>query len=267
MLNNSSLQKWARLSQKQQDTQFINKLYAGMNCSMFEAKAILNLVYDVYQPFFDNSGTIRPGQIAFEVVGVENSPKEKLANCQMKTVILTLDGGEEDLVVRQKQGVIALRRHRLQRMCNEAFQQDGLLTIEDLANRLLNCGERTLTRDLAALKEEGIILPLRSTIKDMGRSITHRAEIVRLWLQGKEFSLISRQTNHSIEAIANYVEKFKRVVALAKDNYEIHTIAFLVKISASLAQEYYDLFDDQAAIVESRKKELDELLKKTNVQS
>ena len=52
MINNSSIHKWDRLRQKQLDTQFINKLQAGMNCSMFEAKAILNTVYEVYQPFF-----------------------------------------------------------------------------------------------------------------------------------------------------------------------------------------------------------------------
>jgi len=51
MINNSSIHKWDRLRQKQLDTQFINKLQAGMNCSMFEAKAILNAVYEVYQPF------------------------------------------------------------------------------------------------------------------------------------------------------------------------------------------------------------------------
>jgi hypothetical protein len=265
MINNSSIHKWDRLRQKQLDTQFINQLQAGMNCSMFEAKAILNLVYEVYNPFFDNSAGMKPGQINFEVVSIENSPKEKLSDCQMQTVVLTLDAGEEDLQIRQHHGVIELRRHRLERISNEAFQQGGLLTVEDIANRLLNCGERTVTRDLQALKQKDIILPLRSTIKDMGRAITHREMIVRYWLSGMEFSEISRRTNHSIEAIANYVDKFKRVIALAKDNYEIHTIAFFVKISKSLAQQYYDLYWANE-IVEQRKKELDELLKKTNVQ-
>ena len=265
MINNSSTHKWDRLKQKQLDTQFANKLQAGMNCSMFEAKAIINLVYEVYQPFFDNSGSLKPGQMCFEVVGVENSPKEKLSDCQMRTVILTLDAGEEDLQIRQEKGVIELRRHRLQRVCNEAFQQDGLLTVEDLANRLINCGERTITRDIYALKQQGIILPLRSTIKDMGRAITHRELIVKHWLSGIEYSDISFRTNHSIEAVANYVEKFKRVIALAKDNYEIHTIAFFVKISKALAQQYYDLYRNMD-IVPHRKKELDELLKKTTVQ-
>jgi hypothetical protein len=266
MINNSSIGKWERLRQKQQDVQFVNRLQSGMNCSPFEAKAILNCVYEVYQPFFDNSASMKPGQILFEVVAVENSAKEKLSACQMKTVVLTLDAGPSDLLIREEHGVIGLRRHRFQRIAIEAFQQGGLLTVEDVANRLLNCGERTLTRDIKELKDRGICLPLRSTIRDMGRSISHREMIVKRWLLGMEFSEIARQTNHSIEAIANYVEKFKRVVCLAKDNHEISTIAFLVKISISLAQQYYDLYQS-LEIVPEREKELEELIKKTIVQT
>jgi hypothetical protein len=80
-----------------------------------------------------------------------------------------------------------------------------------------------------------------------------------------EFSEIARRTCHSIEAVASYVEKFKRVICLAKDNHEINTIAFLVKISATLAQQYYDLYQ-KLDIVPFREKELDELVKKTMVQ-
>ena len=204
---------------------------------------------------------MKPGQICFEVVTVENSAKEKLSGCQMKSVVLTLDAGAADLAVREREGVIGLRRHRLERIATEAFQQGGLLTVEDIANRLLNCGERTVTRDIKMLKVKGVCLPLRSTIKDMGRAISHREMIVRHWLLGMEFSEISRRTNHSTGAIACYVEKFKRVVCLAKENHEIKTIAFLVKISVSLAQQYYDLYQN-LNIVPSREKELGELLKK-----
>jgi transposase len=197
---------------------------------------------------------------------VENSAKEKLSDCQMQTIVLTLDAGESDLQVRKREGVIGLRRHRLQRIATEAFQQGGLLTVEDIANRLLNCGERTLTRDIKALKDKGICLPLRSTIRDMGRSISHREMIVKHWLSGMEFSEIAHRTHHSIEAIAHYVEKFKRVICLAKDNHEISTIAFLVKISVSLAQEYYDLYQT-LEIVPDREEELNELIKKTIIQT
>jgi len=86
--------------------------------------------------------------------------------------------------------------------------------------------------------DKGICLPLRSTIKDMGCSISHHQMIVKHWFLEMEFSEIAHKTNHSIEAIANYVEKFRRVVCLAKDNHEIETIAFLIKISANFAQQY-----------------------------
>ena len=262
MINNSSLQKWDRLKQKQQDTQFVNILIQGMNCSRFEAKAILNAVYETYQPFFDNSGTMKPGQVLFEVVSVENGAQKKLSECKMISVVLTLDAGEEDLQVRKQLGVQGLRRHRLERIVNEAFQQGGLLTVEDIANRLLNCGERTLCRDIKAFKEQDIVLPLRSTIRDMGKSVTHRSLIIKHWLSGKEYSEIARATHHSIDAVANYVDKFKRVVCLAKNNYEIKTIAFLVKLSPSLTQEYYELHQTTDAVAH-RREELDELIKKS----
>ena len=261
MINNSSLQKWDRLKQKQLDTQFINTLLQGMNCSMFEAKSIMNAVYEVYHPFFDNAANMKPGQILFEVVTIENGPQQKLFDCKMVSVILTLDAGEEDLNIKQQKGVMGLRRHRFQRMVNEAFQQGGLLTVEDVANRLLNCGERTLCRDIKAFKMQDIILPLRSTIKDMGKAITHRALIVKEWLQGKEYTEICHKTNHSVEAVANYIDKFKRVVCLAKDNHEINTIAFLVKLSPKLTEQFYELFQT-IKMVPHRKEELENLVKK-----
>ena len=262
MINNSSLQKWDRLKQKNLDTQFINKLLQGMNCSQFEAKAILNAVYETYQPFFEDSGTMKPGQILFEVVSVENVTQKKLSECKMISVVLTLDAGEEDLLVKEHQGVPGLRRHRMERMVTEAFQQGGLLTVEDIANRLLNCGERIVFRYIKALKDQGIVLPLRSTITDMGKSVTHRALIIKHWLSGKEYSEISRATHHSIDAVANYVDKFKRVVCLARNNYEIKTISFLVKLSPSLTQEYYDLYRTADAIPH-RAEELNDLIKKS----
>jgi hypothetical protein len=262
MVNNTSLQKWDRLKQKQLDTQFINSLIQGMNCSMFEAKAIMNCVYESYQPFFDNASAMKPGQVLFEVVSVESGPQIKLSDCKMVSVILTLDAGEEDLGIRQKKGVMGLRRHRFQRIAHEAFQQGGLLTVEDIANRLLNCGEKTLVRDLAEFKKQNIVLPLRSTVMDMGRSITHSSLIVKEWLQGREYSEIGRKTNHSVEAVANYINKFKRVVCLAKDNHEIKTIAFLVKLSLPLAEDYYRIYCD-FPMVAHRREEVEDLIKKT----
>jgi hypothetical protein len=262
MINNSTLQKWDRLHHKQLNQQFLNEIMQGMECSPFEASAILDTVYRVYKPYFETSGTLKPGQILFQVASIHMGSQTPLAEGEQITVTLTLDGGAEDLKIRREQGVIGLRRHRMQRVCHEAFQQGGLLTVEDLANRLFNCGERTLSRDLAAFKQQGIVLPLRSTIKDMGRAISHRSIIVKEWLLGKEYSEISLITHHTPPAIQNYVDKFKRVVALSGKGFDVHTISFLVKISSSLVEEYYQLYKT-GDIVPHRKEELTAFVKKT----
>jgi len=261
MINNSSLQKWDRLAQKQLDQQFMNEIIHGLQCSPFEAKAVLEAVYKVYGPYFETSGHLKPGQILFQVISIDEGPSARLANSKQVTVTLTLDAGEEDLQIRKKHGVVGLRQHRLERVCTEAFQQGGLLTVEDLAYRLFNCGQRTLCRDLEQLKAKDIILPLRSTIKDMGRSISHRAMIVEQWLQGKEYSDISRNTHHSVAAVKNYIQKFKRVIGLAEQGFDVHTIGFLVKLSPALVEQYYQLYRS-LDMVAHRKAELKNFLKK-----
>jgi len=261
MIINTSQQKWARLSAKQLDNQFLNEIIKGMNCSQFEAKAILDTVHKVYSDFFNYSETPQPGQTKFIVTSAANGPNKSLEEATKIPVTLTLDAGQEDLDIRQSGDVIKLRRHRLQRIAQEAFMQGGLLTVEDIAYRIFNCGERTIVRDIAFLKSEGIVLPLRSIIKDMGRALSHRSIIVKQWLSGKEYSEIALATKHSISSVQNYIGKFKQVVVLALDNYEIHTIAFLVKISQSLAKEYINLWHHYDK-TEARESELKELFKK-----
>jgi hypothetical protein len=262
MINNSSLQKWERLAQKQLNLQFVNEIIQGLNCSPFEANAILDTVYKVYAAYFETTGNLKPGQILFQVISIDTSSSTHLKNSNQTTVTLTLDAGDEDLKIRQEQGVVGLRRHRIQRVCHEAFQQGGLLTVEDLANRLFNCGERTICRDLKYFRNNDIVLPLRSTIKDMGRAISHRCIIVKEWLQGKEYTEISRNTHHSVPAIKNYISKFKRVVSLAEEGFDIHTIAFLVKLSATVVEEYYKLYST-LDILSHRMDELKSFLKKS----
>jgi predicted transcriptional regulator len=96
----------------------------------------------------------------------------------------------------------------------------------------------------------------------MGRAISHRCVIVKEWLRGREYTEISRNTHHSVPAIKNYISKFKRVVSLAKEGFDTHTIAFLVKLSASVVEEYYKLYST-LDIIPHRMEELNSFLKKS----
>lgn len=261
MINNTSFGKWNRLRQKNLNQRFMNEVINGLNCSPFEASAVLDTVYNVYSTYFDGCPSLKQGQLFFEVVAVDSRPDAALSECSTVTVILTMNDDEHDLSIREKEGVVALRQHRLQRIAEEAFQQGGLLTVEDIAYRLFNCGIRTICRDIKALREKGIVLPLRSIVKDMGRAISHRSLIIKEWLSGKEYSIIARSTHHSITSVQNYVDKFKRVIMLTEEGQDIPTISFIVKLSQLLVQEYISLYN-RFDIVEHRKQELHDVVKK-----
>ena len=95
----------------------------------------------------------------------------------------------------------------------------------------------------------------------MGRTLSHRVLIIKHWAKGKEYSEISRDTSHSPKAIHNYVEKFKRTIALYHAGYNVTKISFLLRLSATLVEEYIDLYQQLDFIVH-RRQELQRFLKK-----
>jgi uncharacterized protein DUF1670 len=265
MINNTSFAHWNRLQAKSLDSQFKNEMVTGLNCSPFEAEAIVEKVHEIYNPLLETSQGLKPGQIQLMVIDASVAPNVPLVKAKQRLVTLTLHAGAADNEARKNGSVPVLRQKRLCRMCQEAFQQGGVLTLEDLAN-LFNCGVRTLVNDLAALRKKNIVPPLRSTTKDMGRAITHRRMIVTLWLQGFEYSEIALKACHSVDSVANYVEKFKRCVALFASGFDVHAVALMVKLSTPLTQEFQQIHAHSQG-VPHRLRELEEFLKKNRVRN
>ncbi len=259
MINNTALQRWQRAEARHLDAQFLAEIQAGMNCSRFEAEAILAKVHAIYDPVWEGGTRLGPGQVQLMVIDASVAPNVPLAQAQQRLVTLTLDAGADDLAVRRQGGVTALRRHRVARITEEAFQQGGLLTLEGIAD-LFNCAVRTLVTDLAALRAAGQVPPLRSTVKDMGRAITHRRLIITAWLAGGEYSAIADQTHHSLAAVANYIDKYKRCVALLRE-FDLETTAFLAQVSLPLARAFQEIAATSTP-VPHRQTELDRYVKK-----
>jgi len=257
--------KYDRLSMKNLDQQFIKRIENGMGCAPFVSEAILEVVREIYFPLLNSPDNLAHGKIRFNCVSLSEGSSKPISEALQVTVTLTLDAGESDVKIRKQFGVQGLRQERIIRMCTEAYNQGGLITVEDLAYRILNTGERTIVRDLKKIRENGDNPPLRSTIKDMGRTISHKALIIKNWLNGDEFSDLKRKNNHSFSAIENYVNKFKRVVFLSHENKPIEQIAYLLKISIPLAESYLELWQNYSEnALPHRKNEVLELIGTVN---
>jgi hypothetical protein len=247
MIRQPEREQLNRLTAKTLDQVFAMRVKEGMGCSQFEAQALTDLVKEVYFPWLAQPEVIQAGQLAMTVVSADEPGHKPLAQCQMVPVVLTLYAGEEDHVYRlsQKgaQGTVALRRRQIVRMAQEALDQGALLTAEDFAFRIFNCGLRTISRDLKALAEEGIVVPLRSQQKDAGRALTHRVQAVELYLKRHTFTQIRQRIRHSLASISNYVVTFAVVVAHTRDDHAVDEIAFLMQISPSLVRAYQALYE------------------------
>ena len=242
-----------RLEAKTLDSMFRRRIEEGANCAPFVSQAILKTVKELYPlDHEDLQQQLDLGQIKLLVVAAEEPPGKPLEQCQKVPVMLTFDAGREDLEVRARQRVTGLRRTRILRMCCQAREQGGLLSYEDLAYRLLNCGTRTIVRDVEHLRNVGLVVPTRGQQQDIGPGQTHRVKAVELFLQGHEAREIAQRLYHSLSSIENYVTTFGRVALLANNGYGDDEIAFIIRRSSILVAAYRKLYEEHASRRSSR---------------
>ena len=152
-----------------------------------------------------------------------------------------MDAGGEDAEVLRRQGRTALRSGRILRLVEEALEQGGVLTEEDLA-RALQVTRRTVERDIQGLKGQGHLVQTRGQVKGTGRGQTHKVRIIELWLDRQGYDRIALWAHHSLQSIKRYVSTFLRVVSLQRQGRGAGEIAFLVSASERLVQDYLGVY-------------------------
>lgn len=210
-----------RTAIKQATTQLKNLVTNGCHISEWEAIALVKVVEEI---FLDNPAlkAIQPGQMPFLCVSAKEGAGKPLKSCQMVQVLLTVlheEDGKEHETSSAKNRQVHMRQRRLQRLAIEARDQGGLLSQEDLAV-LLQCDVKSIQRDIKDLQKNGLIIPTRGTVQDIGPGVTHRELVVRNYVaKGMEAPDIARATRHSLKAVDNYLRKFGQVFFLREKGF------------------------------------------------
>lgn len=227
-----------RLAEKTAERQFLYELETDFELAPAATRAVLATAQQV---LLASGGEPRQGQMRVTVVSAEEPSGKPLAAMKKVGVVVTVDGGLEDLEVLKQFGILGQRRSRLLRMTEEAVDQGGVLTQEDLS-RLCQSDVRTIRRDIVALRGEGHWVPTRGAVKEIGRGQSHKAKIVEMYLKRMTYSEIVRRARHAASSVKRYVETFGRVVVLwEKGVRDPGEIGFVVGISERLAREYLAL--------------------------
>lgn len=226
-----------RLQQKSVSESLIERLRTDFNLAPMVSRTLVEEV----SCFYDQCSPQRPGvgQMAYLAVSKDSPAGQPLRTCKRQPVILTLHA-DEDLTA-MKAGMAALRHVRIQRVTEEAYEQGALLTHEDLAC-LLSSSLSTIKRDVQALRKRGLLIPTRGQIKDIGKGVSHKRQIVQDYLTGYTFSQIERRQRHSVNAINRYCRDFVRVVRLQERAFDVAEIRRVTGLSERLVVEYQALY-------------------------
>ena len=75
---------------------------------------------------------MKEGQIEITVIGIEVRSGKFVGQMEKKRIILTIENGMKDIQIMKEYGRVALRQIRIQRITDEAIEQDGIMSQEDL---------------------------------------------------------------------------------------------------------------------------------------
>ena len=205
----------------------------------------------IFQLYSRDPWHLEVGQTLWFAVHMDEKPGPGKTLSKMRVVptILSITHEEDKQMRINGYSHQEIRRYRVARMLKEAYAQKGVLTQADVAE-LIGVSAGTIGKDIKSYQsEQGIILPYRGTIHDIGPSLTHKKVIIEKFLQGIPTPDISRMTQHTEEACDRYIKAFKKVRMLHGKMKPLE-IARIIGMSERLVNEYIALIDAQRSIKE-----------------
>ena len=132
-------------------------------------------------------------------------------------------------------------RARIARLVTSAFEQGGLLTVEELAV-IMNRSTVTISKRVQEYQEmHQVILPIKGNQLDMGPGITHKKIIVELYEQQFSPADIAKRTYHSQEAVDRYIKDYEKVKFLIRRNIDQKDIAHLTGRGKKVIDQYIEV--------------------------
>jgi len=190
------------------------------------------------------SKILKSGQIEYRCLSLYEKSGKQITEMSKQKVVLTLKDEIEDITTLCTAGRNIYRQNKIQRISEEAIDQNGILSQEDLG-MLLSVSVRTIKRDIHEIKSRGIEVITRGTYHNIGRGQTHKTKIISLYLEGYTYSDIKLKTHHSVGAIKRYLESFGKVLMCIEyglnDKSEIRSVT---NLSEYLIEQYLHILND-----------------------
>ncbi len=232
---------------------FLN--HYGYDKGEITVKAIVDDILSLMENYFllspkpDGLQFLNYGYLTWMAVPVDEYPQrgKTIAATRLKPILLSFITDDDITHIARGYDAKSLRKKKLLRWVDQAFDQGALLTQLDLA-ALLGCCDAVVSQYVQEIqKDTGKILPTRGNIHDLSGAITHKKEIITLYLEGYLTPEIATKTNHSKEAVDRYIKDFHRVKLLWENNIrDPEKMAQVARLSIRVVQQYIDLLPNKS---------------------
>ena len=229
----------SRLKVKNSEQAIIQLISENFNLASKVAEAYYSEIKQYFSEHMTNKA--KGGEMLYEAIDIDEPAGKPIKNSKRKLIKLTFQTSEDFKIIKEK-GLPELRRYKIQRFCNETISQGAVLTYEDLAH-LFTTSIGTIKSDARILREQKILIPTRGREKDIGRTITHKKQIIEFYLQKYSFTEIKTRTHHSSESIERYLNEFKKIICLKENKIDISKIRLITKRSETLIKEYLEIYE------------------------
>ena len=230
---------------------FLN--HYGYDKGEVTAKAIIDDILQLIDDYFLISSIdsdlhhIHYGQLVWMAVPLDEYPQraKSIASTRMKPVVLSFLTDDDICHIAHGFDSKTLRKKRMERWSHEAYDQGALLTQLDLAVLLGVC-DAVVSQYAREIQCQGKLLPTRGNIHDLSGAVTHKREIITLYLEGYLTPEIAVKTKHSKEAVDRYIHDYHRVETLWKHSItNLDQVSQLTRLSQRVVQQYVDLLPDK----------------------
>ena len=230
---------------------FLN--HYGYDKGEITAKAIISDIIKLIDNYYivstldDDQHHINHGQLVYMAVPVDEFSKrgKAIAQTRLMPIVLSFITDADIEHIAHGFDSKSLRKKRLTRWVDQAFDQGALLTQLDIA-MLLGVCDAVVSGYVNEIQNEGKLLPTRGNIHDLSGAITHKREIITLYLDGFLTPEIALKTKHSKEAVDRYIKDYHRVEMLWKHGItNTDQISQMIRLSKRVIVQYVDLLPDK----------------------
>lgn len=211
-------------------------------------QAIVDDICQVVRSYWARPEDLEPGQLIYHApaMGERAGRGKTMAHTKLVPVRLTIVAQEDFEAIRDHLPASKRREIRVRRLTHEAYRQGGLLSCADIGV-ITGYSQGAVSMTAVALRNQGEFLPLRGYVVDMGSYPTHKAAVIRLYVEGLTTPDIASRTYHSKEAVDRYIRGFERVRLLAS-KFAREELPLLTGMSEGLVDQYLELMEEHGLL-------------------